>query len=244
MNLPPIPFTQEIPLFPLPNCVLFPGTVQPLHIFEPRYRAMVQAALREAGCGMDAGGCGGVLAMALLRPGWEKDYYGHPPIYDCLCAGRIIAHERLPDGKFNLLLQGIARARVISERPCIGEWGAYRLARLAEIPEIPVTPEQQSVQREMLRRLFETSALKDLTITPALAALFEDSVPATRLIDALSFSLVQDMEAKQRLLEEADVDARGQLLLRELMALARRLEAMTVKQTKGCRCWPPELGEN
>jgi hypothetical protein len=52
------------------------------------------------------------------------------------------------------------------------------------------------------------------------------------------------MEAKQRLLEEADVDARGQLLLRELMALARRLEAMTVKQTKGCRCWPPELGEN
>jgi uncharacterized protein len=244
MDLPPIPFTREIPLFPLPNCVLFPGAVQPLHIFEPRYRAMIQAALREAGSCTGTGGCGGVLAMALLRPGWEKNYYACPPIYDCLCAGRIIAHERLPDGKFNLLFQGMARARLIAERTCTGEWGAYRLAVLEEIPEVSADPDQQSAQRQMLRRLFETTALKDLTITPALASLFEDPVPSSRLIDALTFTLVQDMEAKQRLLEEPDAGVRGQLLLRELMELARRLEAAAMKDAKGGRCWPPEMGEN
>jgi uncharacterized protein len=244
MNLPPIPFTQEIPLFPLPNCVLFPGTVQPLHIFEPRYQAMMQAALRETGTCTGGGSCGGVLALALLRPGWEKDYYGSPPVYKCLCAGRIVAHERLPDGTYNLLLQGASRARVISERLCAGEWGAYRLAMLEEIPEVPADAEEQCSQRQMLRRLFETTALKDLTITPALAALFEDAVTSSRLVDALGFTLVQNVEAKQRLLEESDAGVRGQLLLRELMALARRLEATAVKQAKGGRCWPPEMGEN
>jgi len=182
--------------------------------------------------------------MALLRPGWEKDYYGCPPVHECLCVGRVIAHEGLPDGKFNLLLQGMSRARVISERTCAGEWGAYRVAMLEEISEVPADPEQHRSQRQMLRRLFETTALKDLTITPALAALFEDPVPSSRLIDALAFSLVQDVEAKQRLLEEFDVGARGQLLLRELMSLVRRLEAAAVKQARGGRCWPPEMGEN
>jgi Lon protease-like protein len=239
MHLTPIPFAREIPLFPLPNCVLFPGVVQPLHIFEPRYRAMMRAAVDdEEGAGLEKS----VLALALLKPGWEKAYYASPPIHERICAGRIIAHERLPGGKFNLLLQGVARARVISERPCPGEWGAFRVARLQEVPDTPGSSAHQDLQRRILRQLFATSALKELTVTPALMPLFEDTIPTTRLLDALAFSLVQDVAAKQRLLEASDVATRGELLLRELLALAARLAKSAPAGT--APPWPPELGVN
>src|SRR3954467_5128536 len=110
-----------VPLFPLPNVVLFPRAVLPLHIFEERYKSMTADALRG----------NGVIAMALLKPGWEKCYYGAPPIEPVVCAGRILTHEKLPDGKYNFLLQGIARARVVREdrsRP-------YRVARLELLAE-------------------------------------------------------------------------------------------------------------
>ena len=77
-----------IPLFPLPNVVLFPGVFLPLHIFEERYRALTRDAL--------AGDR--IIGMALLRPGFEGDYAGRPPIYPVGCAGVISHSDRLPDG--------------------------------------------------------------------------------------------------------------------------------------------------
>src|SRR5687767_7158030 len=94
-----------VPLFPLPSVVLFPRAVLPLHIFEDRYRAMTADAL--------AGDK--VVAMALLKAGWEKSYYGRPAIEPVVCVGKILSHEKLPDGKYNFLLQGVQRARVIRE---------------------------------------------------------------------------------------------------------------------------------
>jgi len=94
-----------VPLFPLPNVVLFPRAVLPLHIFEDRYKAMTADVL--------AGNR--LIAMALLRPGWEKDYYQTPAIEPVVCGGEIRSWEQLPDGKYNFLLQGRTRARVISE---------------------------------------------------------------------------------------------------------------------------------
>src|SRR5947209_4114241 len=87
---------EAVPLFPLPNVVLFPRAVLPLHIFEERYRAMMADAL--AGDRQ--------VAMALLKPGWEKNYYARPAIEPVVCLGRILSHERLPDGCYNFLLQG------------------------------------------------------------------------------------------------------------------------------------------
>ena len=89
----------QIPIFPLPDVVLFPHTLLPLHIFEPRYRQMIRDCL--AGDKR--------LAMALLRPGWESDYYGRPPVHPIAGAGEIIQHEELPDGRFNILLRGTMR---------------------------------------------------------------------------------------------------------------------------------------
>src|SRR5476651_2067777 len=89
-----------VPLFPLPNVVLFPRAVLPLHIFEERYKAMTADTLRGDGR----------IAMALLKPGWEKCYYQRPAIDPVVCVGTILSHEKLPDGTYNFLLQGAIRA--------------------------------------------------------------------------------------------------------------------------------------
>ncbi len=94
-----------IPLFPLPNLVLFPGVEVPLHIFEPRYREMVADA-REAR---------GIIGMTLLKGDWESDYYGHPEIFGVGCAGKIERLVSLPDGRSNLILIGLSEFRVLRE---------------------------------------------------------------------------------------------------------------------------------
>jgi hypothetical protein len=252
MELAPIQFGREIAIFPLPNCVLFPGVVQPLHIFEPRYRKMMADVVGEDE------GSRRAMAMALLKPGWEKAYYGCPPIYDMACVGRVIAQEQLEDGKYNLLLQGVARVRVKSERQRSGEWGAYRLGMLEPVIETGTSAggAHEALQRKVLRELFEKTALRDLTVTPALAALFEDDktdqdcarVPLGRLIDALAFSLVQEVEAKQKLLEQVNAAARTELLMRELISLAGRLGSMVSAGGSPARSaqsnWPPTPGMN
>src|SRR5512134_2216313 len=87
---------SKIPIFPLPNVVLFPKVFLPLHIFEPRYRAMVDDAL--------AGDR--IIGMVLLRPGYEANYEGRPPVYAVGCAGSITHAERRDDGRFNIVLHG------------------------------------------------------------------------------------------------------------------------------------------
>lgn len=110
-----------IPLFPLPNVVLFPNVLLPLHIFEPRYRDLVRDAL--------AGDQ--VIGMVLLRPGYEADYDGRPPIYSVGCAGLIThSHER-SDGRYDIVLRGLEKFRVGTE----ASTHAYRLADVEVLPE-------------------------------------------------------------------------------------------------------------
>src|SRR5687768_12466332 len=94
-----------IPIFPLPNAVLFPNVFMPLHIFEPRYRAMVADAL--------AGDR--IIGMVLLKAGYEVDYNGRPPIYPVGCAGVITHSEPLADGRFNIVLKGMEKFRITGE---------------------------------------------------------------------------------------------------------------------------------
>src|SRR5436305_11828488 len=104
---PLISFGGTARLFPLPNLVLFPSVIQPLHIFEPRYRALMADALEDDR----------LMALALLKAGWEEDYHKAPPIYPVVCLGRIFQEERLADGRYNLLLHGLCRARILEELP-------------------------------------------------------------------------------------------------------------------------------
>src|SRR5215208_6456014 len=94
-----------IPIFPLPNAVLFPNVYLPLHIFEPRYRAMVGDALTGDR----------IIGMVLLQPGFEPDYEGRPAVYPVGCAGVITHSEPLPDGRYNIVLRGIEKFRITGE---------------------------------------------------------------------------------------------------------------------------------
>lgn len=115
------PLPDSIPVFPLPDIALLPGAGMPLHIFEPRYREMVAAALE----------ADSVIGMVMLRPGWERDYEGDPPVYEVGGAGTIERVQVLPDGRYNLLLRGTSRFRIEGEDTS----RSYRVARVEPIPE-------------------------------------------------------------------------------------------------------------
>src|SRR6185503_14109037 len=127
-----------IPLFPLPNVVLFPNVCLPLHIFEPRYREMVSDALDGDR----------IIGMVLLRPGWEGKYEGQPPIYPVGCAGLITHAERLSDGRYNIVLRGLEKFRVISE----SIHRSYRAAVVDTIME-PTNEADRDMIRVERRRL-------------------------------------------------------------------------------------------
>lgn len=96
---------EALPLFPLPRVVLMPGDLLPLHVFEPRYRALVaHVAAGER-----------LIGIATLKPGFEADYYGRPPIWPELGVGLLVSHQPLPDGRSNIVLQHVGRARLVAE---------------------------------------------------------------------------------------------------------------------------------
>src|SRR5205823_3865193 len=122
----PESFSGRVRLFPLPNLVFFPHVMQPLHIFEPRYRRMTADALDGDG----------LIALAILQPDWEKDYEGKPAIYPVACVGKIVADQRLEDGRYNLLLRGLRRARVLRE---LADDKLYRRAEVALLSDVEVS---------------------------------------------------------------------------------------------------------
>ncbi len=197
---------MQIPLFPLPNVVLFPGVYLPLHIFEPRYRAMV----------VDALDGDRLIGMVLLRPGFEQDYEGRPPVFDVGCAGVITHHERLQDGRFNIVLQGTERFRIEDEdhsRP-------YRIGRVESLAESASTPplEVRSI-RQRLESLVTVMVEKhrgELSIPP--------SMPDVDVIHALAQYLDLAPLEKQALLEMDSLLNRASALadLLEMHSLAHR----------------------
>jgi Lon protease-like protein len=92
-------------MFPLPGVVLMPGAVLPLHVFEPRYRALIEHCLKTDK----------TFALGTLKPGYEQQYHGSPPVYPVMGVGRIVSHQRLNDGRSNILLQSVGRVQVVHE---------------------------------------------------------------------------------------------------------------------------------
>jgi uncharacterized protein len=128
-----------IPIFPLPNFVLFPRVQVPLHIFEPRYREMIADVSRGHG----------IIGMTMLKGDWERDYYAYPDLYEIGCAGRISALNRLPDGRYNLMLDGLSEFRVLREM----RDNSYRTAEVKWLPVPPKSLEPDPVALEDLRDL-------------------------------------------------------------------------------------------
>lgn len=195
-----------VPMFPLPEVVLLPRAILPLHIFEERYKAMTADALSGDRR----------IALAKLRRGWEKAGTANPPVEDVLCIGCIIEHVRLPDGRFNLLLQGETRAHYTGvERP-----GLYRVVQVEELDEKPVMDIDVIHLREQMLELFETGHLRHLPAAGQFVKLLRSFVPTSGVADLIGFHLL-DATEKQLLLEEPDVRRRIERLLEQLRLLAR-----------------------
>jgi len=188
---------QEIPLFPLPEVVLFPDTTRPLLIYEPRYREMVADVLA----------ANKIIGMVLLRPGFEKDYEGRPPIYSIGCAGVIEDYKRLPDGRYAILLRGISTFRILSE----DQRKPYRLARIEARPE-SLKPDELgplSTVRERISKALTT--VLPLDVDPPDPALDD-----AEFVNVVSQALKMPEEARQSLLERDSVLLRARALLERI----------------------------
>ena len=199
---------SEIPIFPLPNVVLFPSALLPLHIFEPRYRAMVADALDSER----------LIGLVMLRPGWESNYDGSPDVYPIGCAGFITHADRLPDGRFNIMLRGLQKFRILDERPAREGVERYRIAHIESIREAKSGVSAASkAARERLERLLARKLHKsDHDFIPK-------DVPDADLVHAIAQHL-EPLE-KQALLECSS-------LLERCEALVELLEMRMMPQGK------------
>ena len=205
-DLAPDASLAAVPLFPLPNVVLFPRAVLPLHIFEERYKAMTAHVLASDKR----------LAMALLLPGWEKHYYARPAIDPVVCVGQILSWERLPDGRYNFLLQGVTRARVVREH---GK-GPYRVAELEPLREIPALDIDLEQQRATLAKLFACGPLANLPLGKQFRELLAGPMSTPAIADLAAFNFIEDLPLRQQLLKETNVRHRVATVVESLTRLA------------------------
>jgi Lon protease-like protein len=199
-----------LPLFPLPNVVLFPNVFLPLHVFEPRYRQMVQQALA----------ADRLIGMVLLKPGFEADYEATPAIYHIGCAGTITHVERLADGRFNIVLKGIAKFRIDGEDPPAGAV-LYRAGHVAAVAE-PVRDSDRALLQQQRAEL--ESRLAPLFGVARAASRLPEIMSDEDLVNALAQYLALEPVEKQALLELAGPVERARVLLEllEMKSLGER----------------------
>jgi len=217
-------FTGLAPLFPLPHVALFPNVMLPLHVFEPRYRTMVQDVL----------GTDGYIALGTLKDGWELSYETKScPVHSTLCLGQIVADERLEDGRYFLLVQGLCRAHLVSE---VTTKLPYRVAEVRLIPDVyPTVPVINREHRtHELVHYFQQSCPE---IGQSLLQAIDDGVPLGELCDVIAHAMKPELHHAQRLLEQVDVDQRSDLVL-ELLKLQCR------ESTTSFRMFPPGFSLN
>ncbi len=216
-------------LFPLPAPALYPRVVQPLHVFEERYLELMRDALDGDG----------LIVMAVLKPGWEIDYASRPPLEPVACLGKIVTHHRLDDGRYNLLLAGVSRVRVLEElEPPL----AFRRARVELAAETEPTAADPAAA--LHRRLVEAflDALPHGAPPEPLQRLFDDDTPLGLLADLAAYTLPLPRDVKQAALAELDAGKRAALLIGAIDA-----GAVGRRSTRGddnSAGFPPPFSEN
>lgn len=183
--------------------VFFPKTLLPLHIFEPRYRTMIADVLRGDQ----------TLCVALLQPGWEADYEGSPPVHPVAGLGRIVQHERLEDGRFNIVLQGEGRVMIEGFERLL----PYRVGRLRALPDDAGWATSKSVEKETAKlvdlfRRRHRDAATTLDLAAPLAARFGPEA----ILNSIAMHLDIELRLKQFLLEIDSVAARYRSVIKIL----------------------------
>jgi len=234
-----IDFNEPIALFPLAGSVLLPHAPQGLHVFEARYRQMVEDCLRPVGDGPVLRAK--PIAMATYAgPEWHGATIGVPPLRPAACVGKIVQHERLPDGRHNLVLHGVCRARIVEIVEPEGR-RLYRLAKMVPLESTRAMPRLAETRRR-LRHLLEGPRLRRMASADAVRQwIAREDVPTHALVELVSFALLRDDEVRYRILEESDARRRARLLTGELEQLDR-LVALADKQA--WKDWPKGMSWN
>ena len=198
-------FTGEVPVFPLSNVVLFPYVLLPLHIFEDRYKKMLHDSLSGEK----------LITMALLKPGWEKNYYDNPDVYDISCLGRVISTEYFEDGRANVILYGLKRVQIMK----FLESTHYRLAEVSLINEMSDgTDELYRKHIEDLLLEWNQSMKED---QKAHRIEINTSLSLDKLTDTLTTLIITNVFDRQQLLEEINPVKRAEIIIK---CLETRLE--------------------
>jgi Lon protease-like protein len=207
---------ETIPIFPLPNVVLFPNVFLPLHIFEPRYRDMVRDALAGER----------LIGMVLLKPGWQGHYEERPAVYPIGCAGVVTHSEPLADGRFHIILRGVEKFRILSEEPPAT---SYRIARVDSMDESLAEGDRDAVQqaRQRLELL-----LKPTVPQGGAGAQLPSAMSDEDLVNVLSQYLEWEPVEKQALLERAG-------LLDRCHGLIELLEMKVLVSKNAAGAWKP-----
>ena len=202
-----IDFRRPVAVFPLPDNVLFPHTLLPLHIFEPRYRRMVADALDDVG----------LVAMGLFEHAVSQDEYlhGSPTLRPWVCVGLIRRYEHLDDGRYFIILQGICRAQIQAEAP----HQPYRIATLEPADIAHTEDPALTPLRERLAALVRDPAFEgDQRFRKARQHL-HPSRPLRAVVDGMLSDLVADPEERYAMLAETAVSARAHWLIQFMEAL-------------------------
>lgn len=194
--------TLRVPLFPLPGAILFPRSQLPLHIFEPRYREMIRDAIDGSG------------RIGMIQP-HRLDDDNQAPLYAVGCVGELVGVEELEDGRFNIVLLGSNRFRLITEAQVDASYRCGEIDIEAFDDEEP--PPLSLVQRAEVER--EARRLGDamgLAVDWEAVSRLDDEM----LVNAIAQVAPFDVGAKQALLEQAKLDERADLLV-QLMQFHR-----------------------
>ena len=184
-----------IPIFPLPNVVLFPSVFLPLHIFEDRYRQMLTEVLQGDR----------IIGIVLVR-GERDDIEEPPPVHPVGCAGLVSHAEPLPDGRSNIILRGLQRFRIDQEEHS----RSYRRAQITPLPEI--SSEASALELNQTRTRLETLLAGRLE-TASGEVMVQSDMGDEDLVNTLAQYLDLDPLEKQALLQFDDLVGRSRALI-------------------------------
>ncbi len=190
-------FSGIVPVFPLSTVVFFPNTLLPLHIFEQRYRNMLSDSLDSEK----------IIAMALLKPGWDDNYYGSPEVFDVAGMGRIVSSETFDDGRSNIVLYGLKRIRIVE----FTEDKPYRKARIELLNN--KNGNDETSLKEKLKNV--VSDWNDMLGTKYKEHQLNINLnlPLANLTDVMASVIYTNIFEKQSFLEETDVEKRTKMLI-------------------------------
>jgi len=202
---------QSLPLFPLPDLVFFPDSWLPLHVFEPRYQALIRHCLDRDG----------VLAVPRLKEGWRSNYEGRPAIHEISGFGRIVQKTELPDGRWFITLQGLGRVRIEEELP---PDHAFRLAKAEVVPEPGVDESDAQRMVQNIRLMVGQLLSKGFGASSGLPMMLEEARTAVAFVHRVAHACVRDPDERQVYLELNTLEQRVEMVSGVLMEVLARTD--------------------